>query len=640
MEAGLRELGIPFHQWGAVLKKLVARLPGWAGHIRWRNEYAGRDLVEDAPASAADLLALWTFVLRSAPDRWTWRADELHVDATEELLGHFDIGADQRSLHAEGRCALREIGSLHEDDLGLMFMEAAERTFRGSIVQRIRGSASTSPADGRPTAQLVFCIDVRSEPFRRAIESQGTYETLGYAGFFGLPISLTSADGASSRNLLPVLLRPAHAVVKGPAVGQETRARKSWAKKLRRSSAQRIFDAIKNGIGTSFAAAEATGPLAAARMVESCVGPSLKSLSGRDESCFAPDRSRIPLSDQVDYARSLFSMTGLGTNLARLVVLVGHGSHAVNNPFASALDCGACGGHRGGENARLLAAILNDADVRKALAEDSVEIPADTVFVGAEHDTTRDFVRVFDTQLIPATHEQDLANLKADLSTAGDRCREERGQRLGRSARDLLVGSQHWGEVRPEWGLAGNAAFIVGPRELTKDANLEGRVFLHSYNWASDPTGAALEVILTAPMIVAQWINCQYLFSTVDNSRFGAGDKITHNVLGGIGVVQGNGGDLRVGLPRQSLYDDQGVPYHVPQRLLTIVEAPLDRLEEIIDRNAILQRLFGNGWVQLIAVEPNTGRFRCWRTVKEFAKPGLKIEEQEGETLGARLVDA
>jgi uncharacterized protein YbcC (UPF0753/DUF2309 family) len=52
---------------------------------------------------------------------------------------------------------------------------------------------------------------------------------------------------------------------------------------------------------------------------------------------------------------------------------------------------------------------------------------------------------------------------------------------------------------------------------------------------------------MQGPMVVTQWINNHYYFSTVDNAVFGGGSKITHNITGKFAVVQGNGGDIKMG---------------------------------------------------------------------------------------------
>ncbi|OYV54027.1 MAG: hypothetical protein B7X00_01760, partial [Legionella sp. 21-45-4] len=148
-----------------------------------------------------------------------------------------------------------------------------------------------------------------------------------------------------------------------------------------------------------------------------------------------------------------------------------------------------------------------------------------------------------------------------------------------------------------------------------------GRCFLHSYSWEQDTDGDLLETILTAPMVVAEWINMQYLFSTVDNVSFGSGSKITHNIVGKLGVMQGNASDLMHGLPLQSVKSSDGVDFHQPQRLLTVIYAPKKRVEGIIQKQDILQRLFYNGWVNLVVIDPTQnkayqlGRTRGWHVI-------------------------
>ncbi len=135
---------------------------------------------------------------------------------------------------------------------------------------------------------------------------------------------------------------------------------------------------------------------------------------------------------------------------------------------------------------------------------------------------------------------------------------------------------------------------------MTEGLDLGGRAFLHSYDSENDPTGKVLETIMTAPLVVGHWISSQYYFSTVDPEVFGAGDKLLHNPVGTLGVLSGDGGDLRVGLPLQSTHIAGG-RHHQPLRLLAVIEAEPARIEEIIDANPILQTLTSGSWIRIAA---------------------------------------
>lgn len=646
LEAG-RRAGLSHDQRLPWLRKLMTALPGWAAHLRWRSEHGGSSANADAPATMIDLMALVALVEgvarsgpRAVPDHSRNRAE-----VTQQLLHHFGLRANAPAKWSDdARDRLNHIAAMSLAELGLVFQEAAEATFLAGVAPQLEGASArlTARVEGpAPDAHAVFCIDVRSEPMRRALEAQGRYETLGYAGFFGLPIAINPACEAPARNQLPVLLSPAHTVAERAAKGREAEAGSILARHAALADARAILDSTKGG-ATGFATAEASGPLAAVALLARTLAPRLtdalrRRLVGERGHVLAPvacndhdhghdhgsghPADSIPLDERVTYARNMFALTGLSSRTARLVALVGHGGCTTNNAFAASLDCGACGGHPGGPNARLMAAILNDPEVRTGLAGHGIALPQDSWFIAAQHDTTRDVIEIFDRQLVPSSHAADLARFEQALERAGAQCREERAGRLGRTADDLLTGAVHWGEVRPEWGLSGNAAFIVGPRALTADIDLGGNAFLHSYDWKKDEDGSALTGIMTAPMIVAQWINCQYLFSTIDNAVFGAGDKTTQNVVGGFGVVQGSGGDLCTGLPRQSLFRDDGVPYHTPRRLAVVIEAPLQRVQDIVLGHDAVGRLVENGWINLVVIDPWKHKAHHWVRGEWTARP-------------------
>jgi hypothetical protein len=311
-------------------------------------------------------------------------------------------------------------------------------------------------------------------------------------------------------------------------------------------------------------------------------------------------------------AKAILNAMGMTQDLAPLVMLAGHGSQTANNPHAAGLDCGACGGQTGEVNARALADLLNTPAVRAEAAKLGLVIPVTTHFLPALHNTTTDEVQLFDTDAVPLSLHSALANLRSALRAGGQRARAERAPSLGLAhlvndapalERSLQERANDWAQVRPEWGLADNAAFIVAPRARTKGMNLAGRSFLHDYDWRQDEGYGVLTLIMTAPMVVTNWINLQYHASVLDNRRYGSGNKLLHNVVGGrLGVFEGNGGDLRIGLPVQSLHDGQNLR-HTPLRLSVFIEAPQDAIDAIIEQHAVVRDLVGNGWLHLFRLD-------------------------------------
>jgi len=471
---------------------------------------------------------------------------------------------------------------------------AAEYAGQRQLSEKL--SAPAAPAiEGRPALQAAFCIDVRSEVFRRALESvDPSIQTLGFAGFFGLTPSHKASASDVAEKRLPVLINhslTSHVEI-DPVADQTARFS---------ARAGRAWGRFKLAAVSSFAFVEAMGPVYIGKLLRDALGL---------ESSKAPESYKpvlddtLSLEDQVGAATTILNAMSMTGDFAPLVILFGHGANVVNNPHASALHCGACGGYTGEVNARLLAGLLNDDAVRKGVAQKGINIPEDTLFLGGLHDTTTDEITIYEDDFAGHKHGTHVKKARDWLAAAGKIARTERALRLPRadSGADVASRSSDWSETRPEWALAGCQAFIAAPRDRTKGKGLAGRAFLHDYDWQKDEGFGVLELILTAPVVVASWISLQYYGSVVAPDVFGAGNKLLHNVTGGFGVVEGNGGALRAGLPWQSVHDGKGFA-HDPLRLSVCVEAPQEAINDILERHPDVQALFDNHWLHLFTLD-------------------------------------
>jgi len=606
--AVLEQLRVPAAQTEAFLARQLASVAGWAGHVQHRvREAAMRGEEDDSLEHLLAIRAAWDGAIQLAMGEPAGLGDWAALQPPEppppgELL-----------LELEAR---------------LLWQHAFEEAWRRPLRRRLVAGGTPQPS-GRPPLQAVFCIDVRSEVLRRHLEATAPQvQTLGFAGFFGVPVEYVRLGAEVGAAHCPVLLSPAHVVREASDAGPASEAR------LARAQARhRTFKAWRLSTVSTFPFVETVGPLFGARMLADAARCTRPASDGRLLPDRPPDRLRprlapeeragrrfgLALAERVDLAEGILRNTGLLDELAPVVLLCGHGSATANNPYASGLDCGACGGQTGEVSARIAAALLNDPAVRRELAHRGLAVPADTVFVAGLHETTTDRVRLLDAAGAPA---ETLERVRGWLAEAGRRARAERQERLGGAGsrpmrdealvrREALRRSRDWSEVRPEWGLARNAAFVAAPRARTRGLDLDGRVFLHDYDTRKDPDGSILELILAAPLVVASWINLQYYASTVDNDVLGSGNKVLHNVVGRHGVMLGNRSDLRPGLPWQSVHDGRDY-VHEPMRLLALVEAEPARVAAVLEAHPAVRELVDHEWLALEAIDPATGGIHRW----------------------------
>ena len=584
----LNSLGLDPVSAGDYLHRLLLSVRGWAGHVQYLAREAS--MRGETDQRLIELLAI-RICLDAALLNVAGAADLIDFRSSAERF-------DDRPSEATAIWYVWQLALEH----------AWERRVRGALAANGSEGATANPT--RPGVQAIFCIDVRSEIFRRALEAcSNGIETRGFAGFFGLPIEYRSMGMDKGQAQCPVLLSPqavVHECHHDPGKDASARRQVSLARQFAHG-----WSAFKQSAVSCFSFVETMGLLFGAALLRDglwAAGAQPKR-SQRDCGPSLDWGGGLPVEARPAMAYGMLKNMGMKGNFGRLVLLCGHGSETKNNPYAAGLDCGACGGHAGDVNARVGANLLNDPGVRAALAgEYGIEIPQDTWFLAGLHNTTTDDVCLFDLQNLPASHAADLNELRHHLDRAGAAARRERSKLLGLRAEDPEIDARvrsraaDWSQVRPEWGLAGNAAFIAAPRARTAGANFGGRVFLHDYDFRNDPDNSVLELILTAPVVVANWINLQYYCSTVNNAVFGSGNKVLHNVVGTLGVCLGNGGDLETGLPLQSVHD--GTRFlHEPIRLHVFLEAPTERIEAVLAKHAQVRELVENGWLLLFAME-------------------------------------
>ncbi|OYD09593.1 DUF2309 domain-containing protein [Paludifilum halophilum] len=636
LKEALFALEIPHSEIQDYLEAHLISLPGWAGMMLWRSQQSTQENSLLTEYLAVRISLEWALLKPYLPLPKQKNEDKVPLVPLIAAWAHWgDLPIQAWSQLSSTEQKARLILAYRFDEMTTrrLWLEAWEQTHADQLSEMIRSKPPVSGEVKPALAQFVFCIDVRSEPFRRQLEKAGPFETYGMAGFFGLPIETSELGSEHTHSSLPVILKPQH------RVKESSSAFELKQYEQRRQAAHSLnytFKTMKQNLLTSLLLPEVSGPWQSLQMLARSFVPRSAGRAFRQlrEAWLRKPSTELSLDhmhtsetelpvgfseeEKVHYVRQALRMMGLTNHFAPLVVICGHGSYSTNNPYASALDCGACGGASGGFNARVLAALANLPKVREALATEGISIPEDTVFVAAEHVTTLDELHWLYVPRLSEPAQEVFDRIQAALPKVSHDANEERLSQLPNfescpknPKAEAHRFAEDWSEVRPEWGLANNAEFIIGRRELTKECNLGGRAFLHNYDWQEDQDGTLLANIIAGPATVAQWINLQYYASTVAPHYYGSGNKATQTVTAGLGVMQGNASDLLAGLPWQSVMQSDQEVYHAPLRLLVVIEAPREYVERLVDHDPAFRQKVQNGWIRLANIDPE-GYWESW----------------------------
>lgn len=668
----LHALGIDDEDHNDFIAQTLLALPGWAGMLRQLSIAADWIVRPAPPHTLTEFLAVRLVLDRLAAEfvarehlSFEGHARELRCelqrrrDASQdgELQSAFELfqlaqycgwtalELSRVSQQSQAVTLLSEIAAFDSIARRRVFQEAFERGYRHATLaavsenfQRMQSALDTGTATGttcrgvlRPSFQICCCIDDREESFRRHLEEvDPRCDTFGAAGFFAIAMNYQGLADATYKPLCPVVITPQHFVRENVGytfTGEQQR--RATARKALGRLTQQVHAGSRSflgGIVTSM-----LGSLAAFPLVARVLFPRLTSRIRKRASRFVqpPPVTQLQLErykpepgheeghigytidEMVAAVERLLQDIGLTQEFARLVVIAGHGSSSVNNPHASAYNCGACAGKRGGPNARAFAQMANDFRVRSRLIERGISIPEDTWFLGAYHNTCDDSLGWFDLDRLPPSHFKDFEATKHTCDEATSRNAHERSRRFQsadlyltstEALRHVQRRSEDLSQVRPEYNHATDALCFVGRRSWSRNLFLDRRAFLTSYDpTQDDPSGTILARILAAAIPVCAGINLEYYFSAVDNLRFGSGSKLPHNLVSMLGVMEGAASDLRPGLYQQM------IEIHEPMRLLFVIEATPEIMRGIIERNATIARLCRGQWVQLAVLDSASG---------------------------------
>ena len=559
----LGQLGVVDDERVDYLRAELLALRGWAGIVRQIEERPDRVPARDLSVTLRGYLAVRLLFERAALDEaarqvsFTRPVSELRSWLRDQLPAAEPLTAIERAwplFHITQLCGLdpsiveqwtphhvteleAELRQLDGVRRRRILHQAFERTIRHRLYDALIHQRPLAPS-GPPLFQAIFCIDEREESFRRHLEEvEPDCETFSTAGFFNVAMYHEGVTDAHPRPLCPVLIRPDHYVAEIEADGHRLMQR---TRRLQRRAAGFLGYNVHLGSRLPMRGAvlmTAFGWLALVPLVLRVVFPWLSSRWRRlHQSSLTAGRTRLQLDRQdeappigkhvgftvremADIVRRVIEDIGIRDRLSPLVLVIGHGSISLNNPHESAHDCGACGGGRGGPNARALAQMANDPRVRRLLAAEGLGIDATTWFIGAQRNTCNNDVTFSDEDLLPSSTRPLFERAVEAIETTRRREAHERCRRFdgvpgwyppAAALAHVQGRADDLAQPRPEYGHATNAFCIIGRRARTRGLFLDRRAFLVSYDPSRDDDGEILARIMAAVVPVVAGINLEY----------------------------------------------------------------------------------------------------------------------------------
>lgn len=365
-------------------------------------------------------------------------------------------------------------------------------------------------------AEIVCCIDPRERNVRTILETFST-KTYGYSGSLGLPLQVVDTIENRTYQSCPGWITPEHTVHVG-------------------------YDA-QNKIKLTF-------------------------------------DIEIPFEKEVQYALQLCKTIGLTKSTAPFIIFMGHKGELPECKYKEQmLHCGACEGNPGEINNRVMAAIFQKPEVRKALRQEGVILSEQTIFLAAEHNTNTGEISIL-TACDLTTEKEEYLELLTLLKNTQEEYVNRKLTYSGLKNKDELLQSS------PFVSLAGNKGILIGPPEILKGLDQKEKYFLQSYDYTNDLDGTLLKNLLTGPVRVAFAINTLYLFSTIT-------------------LLNTEKSTSEPSIPKSLIFDAENNPQHQLMRFFVIIHAPHEVIKKCIKTEPALELLINAEWLHLISIAPN-----------------------------------